>query len=330
MTLDPILVTGAAGFIGARFVESCNARHARVIAVDDLAAFDSRPEHLGLDFGERVDRRELETGLADGSVEPAAIVHLGACTDTTEMNEEFLREVNLDYSRMLWRHATERRLPFVYASSAATYGDGTRGWDDEESGMAALEPLNPYGESKLQFDLWALEEEREGRCPPAWSGFKFFNVYGFGERHKGKMSSVVIQAFDQIREHGRVRLFKSHRDDVAHGHQSRDFIYVDDVVAVLWFAMEKPIRRGIFNLGTGRARTFLDLARAVFRALGRDDDVEFVDTPEHLRPRYQYFTEANMAKLRAEGYGRTFTSLEDGVRAYVERLLAYENAARSD
>ncbi len=320
MTLDPILVTGAAGFVGARFVESCSARGRGVVAVDDLAWFDARVEHEGLDFGVRVDRKELAAQLASGAIAPGAIVHLGACTDTTEMDKDFLREVNLDYSKMLWRHATEHRLPFVYASSAATYGDGSRGWEDDESSIGELEPLNPYGESKRQFDLWALAEEREGRCPPAWSGFKFFNVYGFGERHKGKMSSVVVQAFDQIQRDGCVRLFKSHRDDVEHGHQSRDFVYVEDVVDVLWFALEKPIRRGIYNLGTGHARTFLDLARSVFAALGVEERIEFIDTPEHLRPRYQYFTEARMQKLRNAGYDRPFTSLEEGVRRYVERL----------
>lgn len=212
-------------------------------------------------------------------------------------------------------------MAFVYASSAATYGDGSLGYDDDESAIAALRPLNPYGVSKQRFDLFVLEEESKGVAPPAWAGFKFFNVYGFGERHKRRMASVVLQAFDQIRERRSVRLFRSHREGIADGHQTRDFIHVADVVDVLHFALERPLARGIYNLGTGRGRTFLDLALATFVALGVPPRIEFIDTPEDLRGRYQYFTEARMAKLRTAGWTRPFTSLEDGVRECVERLL---------
>jgi ADP-L-glycero-D-manno-heptose 6-epimerase len=328
MNESPILVTGAAGFVGARFVESCNARRRAVVSVDEAELFGRRPEHAGIDFGTVVDRREVAAALAAGQIAPRAIVHMGACTDTTEMREDFLREVNLESSQDLWRHAVAARIPFVYASSAATYGGGELGYDDDEALIPRLCPLNPYGESKRLFDLWALDEERQHRAPPSWSGFKFFNVYGFGERHKGRMASVVLQAFDQIQQRGAVRLFRSHRDGIADGHQQRDFVCVEDVVEVLWFALETPIPRGILNLGTGQARTFLDLVRATFAALGVAERIEWVDTPEDIRERYQYFTQAEVGRLRAAGYRRPFTSLEDGVARYVARLLAEASPAR--
>ncbi len=322
MARGPLLVTGAAGFIGARFVESCGTRGIPVVSVDRRASFTERPEHRGLDFGTIVDFEELDAWLSASPPALAGIVHLGACTDTTEMDVAYLTRVNLEYSQRLWRWTTERKIPFVYASSAATYGDGAHGYDDDEAGIPALVPLNPYGESKQQFDLWALAEERAGRRPPAWTGFKFFNVYGFGERHKAKMASVILHAFDQIRADGEVRLFKSHRPDFADGAQRRDFIFVEDVVAVLHFALDAAVPRGIFNLGTGSSRTFLDLAQATFSALGVRPNIRFIDMPEALRERYQYATEARMSRLRGAGYDAPFTTLEDGVRQYVARLRA--------
>jgi ADP-L-glycero-D-manno-heptose 6-epimerase len=319
-----LVVTGAAGFIGARFVESCGRRGISVVSVDRAASFAERPEHRGIDFGTIVDFEALDAWLAAGTTPVRGIVHLGACTDTTEMDVAYLTRVNLEYTQRLWRWTTERRVPLVYASSAATYGDGAHGYDDDETGIPALRPLNPYGDSKQQFDLWALGEERAGRTPPAWSGFKFFNVYGFGERHKGKMASVILHAFDQIRADGEVRLFKSYRPDVADGEQRRDFVFVEDVVEVLHFALATPLARGIFNLGSGTSRTFLDLARATFAALGVQPNVRFIEMPESLRARYQYATEATMGRLRSAGYTRPFTRLEDGARRYVERLLANE------
>ena len=317
----PLVVTGAAGFVGARFVESCNRRGIPVVSVDRAASFGERPEHRGLDFGTIVDVDALHTWL-DGGLALAGIVHLGACTDTTEMDVAYLRRVNLEYTQRLWTWSAARGVPFVYASSAATYGDGAHGYEDDEARISELQPLNPYGESKQQFDLWALAEERAGRRPPAWSGFKFFNVYGFGERHKGKMASVILHAFDQIRADGEVRLFKSYRPDVADGEQRRDFVYVEDVVAVLHFALERPLTRGIFNLGSGASRTFLDLANATFAALGVPPKIRFIEMPETLRARYQYATEARMERLRAAGWSAPFTTLEDGARRYVARLLA--------
>ena len=322
MSAHPTLVTGAAGFIGARFVEDLNRRGEPVVSGDDPALFTQRPEHTSLDFGRIVATEDLPGWLEQERPALHGVVHLGACTDTTEHDEDLLRRVNLEYSQRLWSWCAGTAVPLVYASSAATYGDGAQGYTDDEGGFGVLAPLNPYGQSKLDFDRWALEQEAAGTAPAAWSGFKFFNVYGYGERHKGRMASVVLQAYDQIHERGMVRLFESHHPDYEHGGQKRDFVFVDDVVGVLRFALEKPIPRGVFNLGTGTARTFGDLARATFASLGREADIEFVPTPEDIRERYQYFTQADMSKLRAAGYAEEFTSLEEGVRRYVARLEA--------
>jgi ADP-L-glycero-D-manno-heptose 6-epimerase len=315
--MDPILVTGAAGFIGTRFVESCHLAGTPVISVDHRTHFDTRPEHTATSYGLIVDRDALFDWLAAERPPLAGIVHLGACTDTTETDEAYLTRVNVDYSKALWRYATEARLPFVYASSAATYGDGALGYDDDEALTARLVPLNAYGRSKLTFDAWALAQTE---TPPAWSGWKFFNVYGYGERHKGQMASVVLHAYDQLRRGEPISLFRSHREGIADGHQARDFVDVADVIAVLRFALETPVARGIFNLGTGTARTYLDLARAVCFSLGSAEHIAFVDTPLAIRDKYQYFTEARTERLRAVGYAAPFRALEDGIADYVARL----------
>jgi ADP-L-glycero-D-manno-heptose 6-epimerase len=320
-----VVVTGAAGFIGARCVQGLRARGVPVVSVDRLEHFGARPEHAGIDFGERVDADAIGAWL-DARDPVRAIVHLGACTDTREMDRAYLDRVNLSASQQLWTYATRARVPLVYASSAATYGDGALGYDDDEARIPELRPLNPYGESKQRFDEWALEQERAGRHPPAWTGLKFFNVYGFGERHKGRMASVVLHAFDQVQATGRVRLFKSHRAGIADGHQARDFVFIDDVVDTLAALVERPLPRGIFNLGSGTARTFLDLATAVFAALGRPPAIDFIDTPVDLRSQYQYFTEARMTRLREAGYARTPTPLEAGVARYVHALAAAVHA----
>ena len=338
---ESYIVTGAAGFIGARFVEAARKRGASVISVDMKSdpkagganAFATRPEHRGIDFGTRLDVEELEAFLAREGAALAksltAIVHFGACSDTMELDESVHERLNVAYSKMLWSWCSAHRVPFVYASSAATYGDGASGYDDDESKFASLAPLNPYGWSKLRFDVWALEREKAGEAPPSWAGFKFFNVYGFGERHKGRMASVVLHASDQIQKAGLVKLFKSHKAGYADGEQKRDFVYVDDVVDVCTFAASGAIKRGIYNLGTGQARTFLDLARATFRAFDKEPNIELIDMPEALRERYQYFTEAKMSRLRAAGYDRPFTSLEDGAKRYVDRLLAHAGAGQA-
>jgi len=326
----PLLITGAAGFIGARAVETARKKGYSVVSVDHAPYFHERTEHRGLDFGEIVDLDSLEAWLTErtqrlGRAPVSGVIHMGACTDTTELDVAYLTRVNLEYTKMLWNFCADRAIPFVYASSAATYGEGELGYTDDESLTPRLKPLNPYGESKRAFDEWALNEEKKGHAPPAWSGFKFFNVYGFGETHKGKMASVIRHAFQQIREKGQVKLFQSHKPGIAHGEQKRDFVYVGDVVKVLFFALEAPLPRGIYNLGTGHARTFLDLVRATFKAMDRPENIEFIPTPVELRERYQYFTQAEMKKLGAAGYAVPFTELEDGVAEYVKQLIRTYN-----
>ena len=319
--LTRLLVTGAAGFVGARFVEMCRERGpVDIIAVDEPGHFADRPEHAGIDFGTIVPRDALFEWLDRRRLSLSGIVHLGACTDTTMMDLTVLRERNVLYSQRLWQYATTQAVPFVYASSAATYGDGAFGYDDDESLIRRLRPLNPYGDSKQIFDEWVLEQEELRSTPPAWSGWKFFNVYGFGERHKGRMASVVLHAYEQIQRDGVVRLFRSHRPEIADGFQARDFVDVSDVLNVLWFAVTTPVQRGIRNLGTGCARTFLDLARAVCRATNHDETISYIDIPPSLRSQYQYFTEARIERLQSLGYDAEFRSLEAGVNAYVARL----------
>lgn len=316
----PYLVTGAAGLIGSRFVQSCNERGIPVISVDVESLFKSRLEHQGIHFGKIVDRDQIWKWLNEHSPQLGAIVHLGAITDTRETDLDQLNALNYFYTQSLWKYATLHPTPFLYASSAATYGDGRQGYDDDESCIPNLVALNAYGDSKQRFDCWALEQEKQNKSPRIWSGYKFFNVYGHGERHKNFMASVVLHSYDQIQSSGKVTLFRSHKAGISDGHQKRDFIAVEDVVNALHFGIEKPIQRGIYNLGTGQARTFLDLARAVFSALGRPEKIEFIDTPEILREKYQYFTEAKMTRLKAQGYTQPFRSLEEGVQDYVQRL----------
>jgi ADP-L-glycero-D-manno-heptose 6-epimerase len=325
-----ILLTGAAGFIGYRIARRLQSESIPFVSVDRLDAFGSRPEHQDV---QHLEKAAPESVLSSEFFQsrvgtPRAItgiLHMGACSDTTELRVDYLQQVNVEYSKTLWTRAKEMSIPYVYASSAATYGAGESGYADDEAQMSKLRPLNPYGQSKLDFDLWALREEAKGSTPPAWSGFKFFNVYGFGERHKGKMASVVLQGFDQIRQNGLLKLFKSHKPGIADGEQKRDFIYVEDVVDAVLFALQKPISRGIYNLGTGQARSFLDLARATFRALHQAEKIDFIETPIEIRDRYQYFTEATMQKLRAAGYQKGFTSLEDGVKQTVQELETRSN-----
>ena len=320
-----VIVTGAAGFIGYQLAKALKKQGHQVIGVDELLFFETRAEHQDLSLDRKCGPDEILhesffEELRDQGTPVTAVFHMGASSDTTEMRVDFLKRVNVEYSKTLYRHCAKFGIPFIYASSAATYGGGEHGYQDDESMMPHLKPLNPYGASKLEFDLWALDQSQSGIEPPAWSGFKFFNVYGFGERHKGRQSSVVLQGFDQIRAKGELKLFKSHRAGISDGEQKRDFIWVNDVVDALIFALNKPIRRGVFNLGTGQARSFLDLARATFTALKLPEKITFVDTPIEIRDRYQYFTEASMEKLRSEGYSREFTPLEMGVLETVRAL----------
>ncbi len=317
----PVIVTGAAGFIGARLAARLAGAGERVIAVDEAPHFEARPEIVNIYQGcapARIAGMDDLPSLIDEAPGVSAIFHLGACTDTTQYDEDYLDRVNTAYTRRLWEIAAKRGIPFLYASSAAVYGNGSKGYDDGTP-PGALASLTPYGDSKLRFDAWALGEGQKSP-PPAWWGFRFFNVYGFGEAHKKKMASVLYQAFVQILEQGEVRLFRSHKDGIADGHQERDFIYVEDVVDVLIHARRAEMPDGIYNLGTGRARTFLDLARAAFASMGWEPKIRVIDTPPQIRPRYQYFTEAKMDKLRAGGYTAPFTPLEEGAGRYWERL----------
>ncbi|MFM2375515.1 MAG: hypothetical protein RLZZ165_612, partial [Bacteroidota bacterium] len=274
---------------------------------------------LSLKGSQRVDREGFWDWVEGKEPGIAAVIHLGARTDTAEMNRAVFDHLNLGYSKRMWRLCSQHQIPLVYASSAATYGDGMLGFDDDHALVPRLRPLNPYGDSKNAFDVWALEQPRQ---PVFWAGLKFFNVYGPNEYHKGRMASVIFHAHRQIKAEGSLRLFRSHRPDVEDGGQMRDFVYVRDVVDVILFLLENRPASAIYNLGTGTARTFLDLGKAVFQAMGKAPRIEFIDTPPDIRGKYQYFTEARMEKLRRAGYHGTFHSLEQGVDDYVQNFLS--------
>lgn len=314
-----IIVTGAAGFIGSNMVARLNAdSYLDVVAVDDFSKKEKDRNLEGKKITSKVERKDLEQWIEENHRFVECIVHLGARTDTTEFDKSIFDELNLDYSKMVWNACVKYGLPLIYASSAATYGLGEHGYNDDHTVVAKLKPLNPYGESKNEFDKWVLAQERK---PFFWAGLKFFNVYGPNEYHKGRMASVIFHAFHQIGKTGSMKLFKSHRPDFKDGEQKRDFIYVKDLVDVIMFLMEKRPQSGIYNLGSGQARTFYDLAANTFIAMGRTPDISFVDTPADIRDKYQYFTEANMAKLRQVGYAKPFTSLESGIAEYVQQYL---------
>jgi len=316
-----IVVTGAAGFIGSVLaVRLLEAEYRQVVLVDDFSVEAKRPNHEHLPVTERVNRADFPNWLRANESQVQFIFHLGARTDTTEQDQALLNELNLEYSKKVWRLCVEFGLPLVYASSAATYGDGSFGYRDNHDVVNTLKPLNPYGQSKNDFDAWALAQKRK---PYFWAGFKFFNVYGPNEFHKGRMASVVLHTFRQVQATGAMKLFRSHRPDFADGHQTRDFVHVEDVCSVLLHFMHHriPEHSGLYNLGSGKGRTFLDLATATFHAMGKMPDISFIDTPEDIRDTYQYFTEADLSKLRANGYTEPFRSLEDGIHDYVKNHL---------
>ena len=316
-----IVVTGAAGFIGSVLaVKLLEADYRQVVLVDDFSVEAKCPNHALLPVTERIHRADFPTWLRANESQVQFIFHLGARTDTTEQDEGLLNALNLAYSQEVWRLCVEFGLPLVYASSAATYGDGALGYSDSHDVVPGLRPLNPYGRSKNDFDAWALAQDRK---PYFWAGFKFFNVYGPNEFHKGRMASVVLHTFRQVQATGSMKLFRSHRPDVADGHQTRDFVHVEDVCDVLLHFMHHriPAHSGLYNLGSGKGRTFLDLATATFRAMGIAPNIAFVDTPEDIRDTYQYFTEADLSKLRANGCSTAFRSLEDGIEDYVKNHL---------
>jgi ADP-L-glycero-D-manno-heptose 6-epimerase len=317
-----IVVTGAAGFIGSCLVTRLNADNFNdIVVVDNFSVAKKEPNLRGKKVKLYVDRMQFLEWLDQNYEEVEFIFHIGARTDTTETNKDVLNLLNLEYSKKVWLACCEYQIPLVYASSAATYGSGKLGYDDDEALIDLLRPLNAYGDSKNEFDKWALAQTAK---PFFWAGLKFFNVYGPNEYHKDRMASVVYQAYKQISGRGRLELFRSHNPDFADGEQKRDFIYVKDVVEILYFLMHHRQNSGIYNVGSGQARTFLDLAFNTFEAMGKEVNIDFKDTPSDIRDNYQYFTEANMDKLRRIGYTQPFYSLEAGVKDYVQEYLLPE------
>ncbi|MCZ7644020.1 MAG: ADP-glyceromanno-heptose 6-epimerase [Planctomycetota bacterium] len=319
-----LVVTGADGFIGSNLVADLLAAGAGPVAAVD--AYGAKPARYvdELKVAEKLERDELPKWLDRQGSKVRGVFHLGACSDTTATDRPFMLRNNVEYSQTLFRWCAQAGVPFVYASSAATYGDGAAGFDDEAD-PKALKPLNLYGESKQLFDLWALEQRA---APPRWAGLKYFNVYGPREAHKGRMASVALHAFRQLRAEGEVKLFESHREGIPHGGQKRDFVFVADAVAATRFFLETPASagapNGLYNVGTGAARSFADLARAVFAALGLEPRIRYIPMPGDLREKYQYFTQAATRKLRRAGFARPFASLETGVAAYVRQLAEAE------
>lgn len=317
-----IIITGAAGFIGSCLVAALNeAAFYDLVLVDDFSQEAKKPNYIHKKYTALVDRKQFFAWLDANHATVQYVFHLGARTDTTEFDVSIHRELNFEYSKTLWQKCVAYGLPLTYASSAATYGDGAFGFDDQLTELEKLQPLNPYGESKHAFDLWAKEQDKK---PFQWVGLKFFNVYGPNEYHKGRMASVVYHAYKQIREKGKMQLFRSHHADFKDGEQLRDFVYVKDVVSVCMWLMENRQVSGLFNLGSGKARTFLDLTQQVFKSLQKTVDISFVDTPCDIRDKYQYFTEARMEKLKNAGYSQPFYSLENGVDDYVKHYLSRE------
>lgn len=314
-----IVVTGAAGFIGSALAgRLLNEGYGSIVAVDDFSRADKMKNLEGKNFHAKIERESFLPWLENHGADVQFVFHMGARTDTSEFSHDILNHLNLDYSKALWTLCVRHSIPLIYASSAATYGDGSHGFRDDTGQLKSLTPLNPYGWSKHHFDLWVMSQVSH---PPFWAGFKFFNVFGPNEYHKHRMASVVYHAYHQIRTTGSVKLFRSHKPDYADGMQLRDFIYIRDVLDVLMYFMEHRKFSDIYNLGSGTARSFNDLAQSVFRALGREVAISYTDIPEDIRDKYQYYTCANMDKIRDAGYRGKFTALEDAVQDYVNQYL---------
>ncbi len=316
-----LVVTGAAGFIACNLARQLNKLgHTRLILVDYFDNAAKADNLAGVQYAQKIDRDQFIEWLTENSDEVEFIFHLGARTDTTEFNFRVLDSLNLSYTKSLWEVCTVKQIPLLYASSAATYGLGENSFSDDHALIKTLKPLNPYGLSKQLFDMYALDQTD---APPFWCGLKFFNVYGPHEFHKGRMASVVLHAYKQIKETGKVKLFKSHNPAFKDGEQLRDFIYVDDVVDMCLFFYKHKTNatlNGIYNIGTGQARSFNALATAIFSALNLTPHIEYIPTPEDIRDKYQYFTEAKMDKLKKAGYAKKTNTLEEGVKKYTDFL----------
>ncbi len=322
-----IIVTGAAGFIGSCMVEFLNKQGLRqLILVDNFSIEQKKKNWQSKIYLELVERDMLFDWLENTAIKIEAVIHLGAKTDTTEFDYSIHEKLNVQYSKDIWNYCTKNGIPLIYASSAATYGAGDLGYDDNHEVVEKLQPLNPYGISKNEFDKWTLKQPNQ---PISWTGLKFFNVYGPNEYHKGRMASVIFHSINQIKANAAVRLFRSHRDGFNDGEQLRDFVYVKDLVKVIVWMLRRMVEgqwvkanNGLYNLGTGQARSFYDLAKAAFNSLDMPPIISFIDMPLNIRDKYQYFTEANMSKLRMIGYYATFYTLEEGVSDYVRNYLA--------
>ena len=314
-----IIVTGAAGFIGSCLVRKLHEEgYDLILGVDDFSIIEKARNILDKPYLRKLSRENLFSWLETSADEVEFILHIGARTDTTETDWKVLKDLNLTYSQQVWEKCTMYKIPLIYASSAATYGLGEHGYKDLHSIIDQLQPLNLYGISKNEFDKWVLKQEK---TPPFWAGLKFFNVYGPNEYHKERMASVIFHAYNQIKESGKMKLFRSHHPHFKDGEQIRDFVYVMDVIDVIVFLMQQQPQSGIYNLGTGKARTFLDLAKTTFKAMNKAENIEFIDTPLDIRDKYQYYTQADMEKLVHAGYLTPFTSLEEGVNDYVTNYL---------
>jgi ADP-L-glycero-D-manno-heptose 6-epimerase len=318
-TSQTIAITGAAGFIGSYLTGFLNRLgFTQLVLVDDFSSEKKVNNLAGKKYLHKVHRDQFFDWYRSHVNSIDYFFHIGARTDTTEMDYEVHKRLNLEYSKEVWEICAANKVPLVYASSAATYGNGELGYKDAHDIVQQLQPLNPYGRSKNEFDIWALEQKH---IPPFWAGLKFFNVYGPNEYHKARMASVIFHAYNQIKKDGKVKLFRSHKPEYKDGEQKRDFIYVDDVVNICVWLMEQQPANGLYNVGTGKARTFLDLVKAIFKTLDIPEQIEFIDTPADIRDKYQYFTEADMSKLLAAGYNKPFHTLEEGVREYISNYL---------